>query len=108
MKLNEKYHGMEMPQKLKIAVSGCPNQCAESQVRDIGLVGSKDGWKLYVGGNVGRNPRIGQLLTEGLSDDETMALVDKVMMYYQEHSKKMRMGAFIEEIGMDKLKAAVL
>jgi NAD(P)H-nitrite reductase large subunit len=108
LKLDGKYHGMEMPQKLKIAVSGCPNQCAESQVRDIGLVGSKDGWKLYVGGNVGRNPRIGQLLAEGLSDDDALALVDRVISYYKENSQKKRMGPFIEEIGLDILKQAVL
>ena len=43
-----------------MAVSGCKLSCAESWVRDIGLIGQKDGWALTVGGNVGAKPRIGQ------------------------------------------------
>ena len=44
--LDKKYHGMEMPGKMKIGVSGCPNQCAETSFKDIGLVGIPKGWRV--------------------------------------------------------------
>ncbi|MFP4284787.1 MAG: NAD(P)/FAD-dependent oxidoreductase, partial [Desulfovermiculus sp.] len=44
MQLDEKYHGMELPGKMKMGVSGCPNQCAETCIKDIALVGKKNGW----------------------------------------------------------------
>ena len=53
LKLDEIYHGMELPGKFKMSVSGCGLNCAESWVRDVGLVGKKDGWMLTIGGNVG-------------------------------------------------------
>ena len=62
MKLDEIYHGMELPGKLKMGVSGCANQCAETSVKDIGLVGGPKGWKIFVGGCAGNRPRLGSEL----------------------------------------------
>ena len=53
MKLDEKYHGLQLAAKFKLGVSGCPNQCAETCIKDIGLVGTPKGWKVLVGGNGG-------------------------------------------------------
>ena len=53
LKLDTLYHGMELPGKCKMAISGCPLNCAESSVRDIGLIGKVEGWRLLIGGNVG-------------------------------------------------------
>lgn len=61
LKLDEKYNGQQMPGKLKIGVSGCPNQCAETCIKDLGLVGMKNGWKLFVGGN-GGGKRVKELI----------------------------------------------
>ncbi|MFP4170236.1 MAG: NAD(P)/FAD-dependent oxidoreductase [Methanomassiliicoccales archaeon] len=108
MKMDERYHGMELPQKLKIAVSGCPNCCAESWVRDVGLIGGKKGWTLVVGGTSGRKPRIAQELASDLSDEEAVETIDRVINHYKENSDKMRLGRFIEEIGFDQFKEAVL
>ena len=109
MKLDEKYHGMELPNKLKMGVSGCPNHCTDPPVRDIGLVGTKKGWRVMVGGKVGRKPRLADVLVEGLNDDEALATVDKIM----EANKKLcegkeRLGAIIDRIGLDKFKEEVL
>lgn len=108
LKLDERYHGMELPQKLKLAVSGCPNCCAESWVRDVGLIGGKKGWTLVVGGTSGRKPRIAQELVSGLSDEEAVETVDRVINHYKENSDKMRLGRFIEETGFDQFREAVL
>lgn len=50
MKLDEKYHGMNLPSKMKMGVSGCKVQCAENCIKDISLYGTKDGWTLMAGG----------------------------------------------------------
>ena len=65
MKLEGRYRGKQLPGKFKMAVSGCHLSCAESWVRDIGLIGKKDGWQVVIGGNVGAEPGIGQ---ENISD----------------------------------------
>jgi NAD(P)H-nitrite reductase large subunit len=46
MTLDEIYHGMALPGKFKMAISGCHLSCSESWVRDVGLIGQKDGWDL--------------------------------------------------------------
>jgi NAD(P)H-nitrite reductase large subunit len=108
LKLDERYHGFDLPGKLKMAVSGCNLSCAESWVRDIGLTGFEDGWMLSVGGNVGAQPRIGKEMTKGLNDEQALAMVDKVLQYYKTNAKKgERLGAMINRLGLDALKAAV-
>ena len=107
-RINEFYCGVPTPRKLKIAVSGCPNSCGESAVRDIGLIGTGKGWKLLVGGNCGITPRIGKLLAKNLSDDEVIALIGKILDYYNAQGIEKRVGAFIEKIGFEKFSQDVL
>jgi len=108
MKLDALYHGYELPGKFKISASGCKLCCAESWVRDVGLIGQEDGWKLVVGGNVGTRPRIGDELLTGLDDDQAMAAIKKVIDYYKENAKKgERLGKLIDRNGFDSLKSAV-
>jgi NAD(P)H-nitrite reductase large subunit len=108
MKLDKLYHGLQLPGKFKIAISGCKLSCAESWVRDIGLNGEADGWVLVVGGNVGANPRIAQKLLSGLSDDYALECIEKVVDFYKENAKKgERMGKMIDRIGLKPLNTAV-
>ena len=96
MELDKKYHGLELPGKFKMAVSGCRLSCAESWVRDIGLIGKKDGWMLTIGGNVGASPRIGEELIDNLDDKAALNAIEKVIAYYQENAKKgERLGKMI-------------
>jgi len=108
LKLDETYHGMQLPGKFKMAVSGCPLSCAESWVRDVGLVGKKDGWMVTVGGNVGANPRIGKELVSGLDDDGALSTVKKVVRVYRENAKKgERLGKTIERVGLEPFEKAL-
>ena len=109
LKLDEKYHGMELPAKFKLGVSGCANQCAETCIKDIGLVGLPKGWKVLVGGKGGGRPRLAQELAKDLSTEEAIALVDKIIEYYKANGKpRRRLGAMIEKMGFDNFKSAVL
>lgn len=109
MKLDDKFHGMELPGKFKMGVSGCPNQCAETCIKDIGLVGMKNGWRLLVGGNGGVKPRLSQELARDLSEDEVMAVIDRIIEFYRENGgKNQRIGAMLEKMDFEDFRKAVL
>jgi NAD(P)H-nitrite reductase large subunit len=108
MELDKRYHAKVLPGKFKMAVSGCHLSCAESWVRDIGLIGLKDGWWLVIGGNVGSEPRIAHEVTSGLSDAGAMQAVDTIVQCYQEAAKKgERLSKTIDRIGLEPFKAAL-
>ncbi|AKB86078.1 NAD(P)/FAD-dependent oxidoreductase [Methanococcoides methylutens] len=107
LKLDEKYHGMELPSKLKMAVSGCMNSCAESAVRDIGIMGTPKGFTVMVGGSAGLRPRLADVIAEELDEEEVLDLVDKIITYYKTHTKKHRLGRIIDEVGLDTFKTEV-
>ena len=103
--LDETYHGMQLPGKFKMAISGCHLSCSESWVRDIGLIGKKDGWALVIGGNVGANPRIAEECADSLDDSAALAAIGKVVAYYQQNAKKgERLGKMIDRVGLDAFK----
>ena len=109
LELEKFYVGMDLPAKVKIGVSGCPFCCAESYVRDIGLIGKKKGWIVTFGGNSGGRPRIGDVITEGASDEEAIAVVQRCLEYYRDNvEKKLRTARFVEKTGIEALKQAVL
>ncbi len=109
LKLEELYVGMDLPAKVKIGVSGCPFCCAESYVRDIGLIGKKSGWVVTFGGNSGGRPRIGDVLAEKVGDDEAVALVKRCLEYYRDNvDKKLRTARFVEKTGIEIIRQALL
>jgi NAD(P)H-nitrite reductase large subunit len=108
LKLDAAYHGKHLPGKFKMAVSGCHLACAESWVRDAGLIGKADGWQLVIGGNVGAAPRIAEELVGGLDDGAAIAAIGKVVDCYARHANKgERLGKMIDRIGLDLFRDAV-
>jgi NAD(P)H-nitrite reductase large subunit len=109
LELDKKYHGMTVPGKFKMGISGCPNQCAETCIKDIGLVGMPNGWKILAGGNGGAKPRFSQELARDLTAEQVRKLIDKIMVYYKANARAhQRLGAMIEKMGFDEFKSAVL
>ncbi len=108
MELDKQYHGMDLPGKFKMAVSGCKINCSESWVRDVGLFGTPKGWTLVIGGNVGVTPRIAQELVADLNDEQAREKIKQVIAYYKENGKKgERLGKMIDRIGFDTVKSAL-
>lgn len=107
LKLDEKYHGMQMPSKLKIGVSGCPNSCAEPAIKDIGLMGTAKGYNLMVGGSAAAMPRLAQVVAKDLSEDDALEIVDRILNFYKNSGTKKRLGKFIEDMGLDEFKKNV-
>jgi NAD(P)H-nitrite reductase large subunit len=81
--------------------------CAEAHVRDIGLIGSKKGYAVEVGGAVGPSPRVGQVLAEQLSEQAAEDLVGRIIEAYRELGKKKRLGKVVEELGLEAFKGKV-
>ncbi len=103
------FYGSELPAKVKIGVSGCAFNCAESMVRDVGVYGKKKGWTVAFGGNAARFPRVGDVLAVRLSNEEVVDLIKRCLTYYNEHAlRPERTARFIRRIGIDIFKKAVL
>jgi NAD(P)H-nitrite reductase large subunit len=109
MEIENFFSDMELPAKVKIGVSGCPFCCGESFVRDIGMLGKKNGWTFIVGGSSARRPRIGDVLIEDLSEEGVIDLTKQTLEYYQDKAKKReRMARFVDRIGIENMKEAIL
>ena len=108
MKLDRKYHGMPMPSKMKLAVSGCKIQCGENCIKDISLYGTKKGWSVMVGGMGGLKPRLAELLVEDVSSKQAEDIVASIIDYYKKYGKRARIGFMLDKIGIQTLREAIL
>ncbi|GFK95093.1 Nitrite reductase [NAD(P)H] [Fundidesulfovibrio magnetotacticus] len=109
LELEKLYVGMELPAKVKMGVSGCPLCCASSLVRDLGVIGKKSGFTVSFGGHPGGKPRIADVVAEDLDAPQVVALVKKLLEHYRDNAKKKeRCARFVERVGIEAIKAAVL
>lgn len=100
--------GLALPAKVRVGVSGCPRCCAESSVRDVGLVGRRDGWTVIFGGNAGAKPRAGDELGSGLHADAALDLVRRVLEHYGAGARKhQRTARFVEAVGIGSVRKAL-
>jgi len=108
LELDKRYHGYKLPNKFKIGVSGCINQCAETCIKELGFVGMENGWTVIVGGQGGAKPRLAQKLISGLNNEDALKIADKIIKFYENSQTKKRLGHFIDEIGFGTFAKAVL
>ena len=108
MKMDARYHGMSMPSKMKMAVSGCKIQCGENCIKDLSLYGTETGWTILVGGMGGIKPRLAEVLAENIPSGEAEEVVERTINYYKENSKRARLGFMLDTIGIETLREAVL
>ena len=109
IEIEEFFLGMDLPAKVKIGVSGCSFCCGESFVRDIGILGKKNGWTLIFGGNSARRPRIGDVIAQDISKEEVISLAKRCLEFYASNGKKKeRTARFIERISIDEFNKSVL
>lgn len=104
LKLDQLYHGKPMPSKLKIGVSGCPNSCAESAVKDIGMIGLPGGFTVIVGGVASGYGRVGQVLCKDKSEEEVLAVIERIVDLYGYAARQgQRMGRFVDKVSLEML-----
>jgi sulfite reductase beta subunit-like hemoprotein len=109
LEIDRRFHGKQLPWKFKIGVSGCPNDCGETCINDIGLIGTPRGWHLSVGGNGGSQPRLSQRLLEHIPDDQqALAAVDRLIDWFTGVDRKCRFGKLLEEFDLETLRQIAL
>ena len=108
--LEERYQGIAGPAKMKLAITGCPRNCAEALCKDLGVVAIDGGkWEIYVGGAAGAHIRKGDLLATVDTADEVMVLAGRFLQYYRENAKWLeRTYAWVPRYGIEKIRAVVV
>jgi NAD(P)H-nitrite reductase large subunit len=108
LKMDAIYHAMELPNKMKLGISGCVLSCSDSYIKDIGVVGTVKGWRIVVGGNGGVRPRLGDVLVEDVPTEEAvLEIVAKVVEFYLKSPKKERIGKIVGEIGIEAFRKEI-
>jgi NAD(P)H-nitrite reductase large subunit len=108
LKIDKIYHAMELPNKMKMGISGCLLSCSESAVKDIGVLGTNKGWRILVGGNAGPRPRLGELLVDDVpSEDAVLEIIARVIDFYKNSAQPGRIGKLVEEIGIEAFRCAI-
>jgi nitrite reductase (NADH) large subunit len=108
--IEERFAGLESPGKLKLGVAGCPRNCSEAMVKDVGWVAVEGGrWEMYVGGAAGAHVRKGDMLTRARDAGAVMRLTGRFIQYYRENARWLeRTYAFMERVGVDEVRAVVV
>jgi len=109
-KIERRFQGIESPHKMKLATAGCPRNCSEAYVKDIGAVAIEGGkWEIYVGGAAGGTVRKGDLLHTVDTQEEVLKFIGRFIQYYREHAKYLeRTYGFVERIGIGVLKGILI
>ena len=109
VKLEQVTWGSWMPHKFKMAVSGCPRNCAEATIKDFGVVAVDSGWELHVGGNGGVKIRATDLLCKVTTAEEVEEYGCAFVQLYREEAHYLeRTAPWIERIGLAFVKQHVV
>lgn len=109
LEMDRRYHGLELPWKFKMGVSGCLNDCGEACIKDVGLIGTPKGWQLMVGGNGGSQPRLAVRFGEAVpTDAEALGLVERVVQWFAKQERRCRLGKLVEEMGVERIRQEAL
>jgi nitrite reductase (NADH) large subunit len=101
--------GSWMPHKFKMAVSGCPRNCAEATIKDLGVVAVESGWELRVGGNAGVKVRAADLLCKVKTTEEVIEHGCAFIQLYRENAHFFeRTAPWIERMGLSYIKQQVV
>jgi nitrite reductase (NADH) large subunit len=100
---------MYAPHKVKFAVSGCPRNCAEAGIKDVGIIGVDSGWEMYIAGNGGIKTEVAQFFTKVKTSEEVMEYTGAFMQLYREEGWYLeRTVHYVNRVGMDYVKKKIL
>ena len=100
---------MYAPHKVKLAVSGCPRNCAESGIKDVGVIGVDSGWELYVAGNAGIKTEVAQFFVKVKTAEEVLEYSGAFLQLYREEGWYLeRTVHYVARVGLDHVKKMVL
>jgi nitrite reductase (NADH) large subunit len=105
IELERRFEQLYTPHKVKMGAVGCPRNCAEATVKDIGLVGVEGGWQVVVGGAAGKSVRKADLLTTVETTEQALQAAALFFQYYREQANYLeRTYDFVERLGIEKVR----
>ncbi len=105
IEMERRLENLFTPHKVKMAAVGCPRNCAEATVKDIGLVGHEGGWQVVVGGAAGKSVRKADLLITVETTEHALEAAELFFQYYREHANYLeRTYDFVVRVGIDKVR----
>ncbi|HZO46695.1 MAG TPA: nitrite reductase large subunit NirB [Xanthobacteraceae bacterium] len=109
VKLEHFLCGSWTPAKVKLAVSGCPRNCAEATVKDIGVICVESGYDIHIAGAAGLHVRATDLLGHVATEEEAIEYVAAVLQLYREQAAYLeRIWKWAEKTGLEKIRAAIM
>ena len=107
--LEKAFYKMWAPHKVKLAVSGCPRNCAEAAIKDVGVIGVDSGWEIYVAGNGGIKTEVAQFLAKVKTPEEVLEYSGAFLQIYREEAWYLeRTVHWVHRVGMDYVKQRVM
>ena len=105
IEMERRFENLFTPHKVKMATVGCPRNCAEATVKDIGLVGQEGGWQVVVGGAAGKSVRKADLLITVETTEQALEASELFFQYYRENANYLeRTYDFVVRVGIDKVR----
>src|SRR5204863_2568661 len=105
IELERRFRHFYTPHKLKMAAVGCPRNCAEATVKDIGLVGQEGSWQVVVGGAAGKSVRKADLLITVETTEAALEAATLFLQFYRENANYLeRTYDFVERLGIEKVR----
>jgi nitrite reductase (NADH) large subunit len=105
IEMERRFEQLFTPHKVKMAAVGCPRNCAEATVKDIGLVGQEGGWQVVVGGAAGKSVRKADLLVTVESTEAALEAAELFFQYYREGANYLeRTYDFVARLGIEKVR----
>jgi nitrite reductase (NADH) large subunit len=100
---------MYAPHKVKLAVSGCPRNCAEAGIKDVGVVGVDSGWEIHIAGNAGIKTEVAQFFVKVKTPDEVLEYSGAFLQLYREEGWYLeRTVHYLHRVGMEHVTKRVL
>jgi len=107
--LEQAFWKMWAPHKVKFAVSGCPRNCAEAAIKDVGIIAVDSGWEIFVGGNGGIKTEVAEFLVKVKTPEEVLEYTGAFIQAYREEARYLdRTVHWVQRVGMDYVKKRVL
>jgi nitrite reductase (NADH) large subunit len=108
IQMEKKFEGLNTPHKVKMGVSACPRSCAESGIKDVGVIGVEGAWEVYVGGNGGTELREAELLCKVKTSAEVLEITGAFLQYYREDANYLeRTSAWVERVGIEHIQSVL-
>jgi nitrite reductase (NADH) large subunit len=105
IELERRLENLYTPHKVKMGVVGCPRNCAEATVKDIGMIGQEGSWQVVVGGAAGKKVRKADLLITVETTEEALRAAEVFFQHYRENANYLeRSYDFVERVGIEKVR----